>query len=169
MAEDGWKTYPIEFRGGLVSNLSLLQQGINAPGSARILKNFEPSIQGGYRRVLGYAKYDSNIIPPYGAPVVHGASQTGTTLVIASIHYTPEAGDTFTIAGVTGTYTIDTAGVSYDSTNKRATLTLTTSLDSSPANAAAVTFVTTTTDHTILGVHIEDTYVLRLQVAVIPT
>ena len=65
MAEDGWKTYPIEFKGGLVSNLSLLQQGINAPGSARILKNFEPSIQGGYRRVLGYAKYDSNIIPPY--------------------------------------------------------------------------------------------------------
>ena len=160
MAEDGWKTYPIEFKGGLVSNLSLLQQGINAPGSARILKNFEPSIQGGYRRVLGYAKYDSNIIPPYGAPVVHGASQTGTTLVIASIHYTPEAGDTLTIAGVANTYTIAAAGVSYDATNKRATLTLTTSLDSSPANAAAVTFVTTTTDHSILGVHIENSYVL---------
>ena len=36
---DAWKTYPIEFSGGLISNLSPLQQGINAPGSARTLRN----------------------------------------------------------------------------------------------------------------------------------
>ena len=147
-----WSTYPIEFKGGLITNMSPLQQGINAPGSARLLKNFEPSIEGGYRRILGYTKFDSNIVPPYGNPVVHGASQTGTSLILAAIHKTPEAGDTLTIAGVTGTYTIASSGVSYDATNNRATLTLTGSLASSPANGALVTFATTTTSHLINGV-----------------
>jgi hypothetical protein len=145
------QTYPIEFKGGLVTNMSPLQQGINAPGSARSLRNFEPSIEGGYRRVEGYSKYNSSIIPPYGAPVVHGASQSGTTLIIGNIHQTPEAGDTLTIDGVTGTYTIASGGVTYDATNNRATLTLTGSLDSSPANAAAVTFATTTSNYLMLG------------------
>jgi hypothetical protein len=145
------QTYPIEFKGGLVTNMSPLQQGINAPGSARTLRNFEPSIEGGYRRILGYTKYNNSIIPPYGAPVVHGASQSGTTLIIDNIHQTPEAGDTLTIDGVTGTYTIASGGVSYDATNNRATLTLTGALDSSPANAAAVTFTTTTSNYLALG------------------
>ena len=149
---DAWQTYPVELRGGLITNLSPLQQGINAPGSARILRNFEPSVEGGYRRIEGYDKFDSNLIPPYGAPVVHGGSQTGTTLIIGNMHTTPEAGDTFTIAGVSGTYTIDTGGVSFDGTNNRATLTLTTSLDSSPANAAAITFTGTASDYLVLGV-----------------
>ena len=145
------QTYPVEFKGGLVTNMSPLQQGINAPGSARTLRNFEPSIEGGYRRILGYTKYNSSIIPPYGAPVVHGASQSGTGLIIGNIHQTPEAGDTLTIDGVTGTYTIASGGVSYDATNNRATLTLTGALDSSPANAAAVTFTTTTSNYLALG------------------
>ena len=59
---DKWQTYPVEFRGGLVTNLSPLQQGINAPGSARILRNFEPSVEGGYRRIEGYDKYDPAIL-----------------------------------------------------------------------------------------------------------
>jgi hypothetical protein len=96
---DAWKTYAVEFRGGLISNLSPLQQGINAPGSARILRNFEPSVEGGYRRIEGYDKYDSNIIPPYGAPKVHGGSQSGTSLTIANIHQTPVAGDVLTFTG----------------------------------------------------------------------
>lgn len=143
------QTYPIEFRGGLVTNISPLQQGINSPGSARILRNFEPSIEGGYKRILGYSKYDSSLIPPYGSPVVHGASQTGTTLILGNIRQTPEAGDTLTIAGVDGTYTVSV--VSFDDTNNRATLTLTTSLDSSPANAAVVTFTSTSSNYLTLG------------------
>ena len=149
---DAWQTYPVEFRNGLITNLSPLQQGTNAPGSARILCNFEPSVEGGYRRIEGFDKYDSNIIPPYGAPVVHGASQTGTTLIIAAIHTTPVAGDTLEIAGVSGTYTIASGGVTYDATNNRATLTLSTTLASSPANAAAVTFKTTTSNYLAIGV-----------------
>jgi hypothetical protein len=139
---DAWQTYAFEFKGGLISNLSPLQQGINAPGSARLLKNFEPSTEGGYRRIEGFDKYDNAFVPSYGLPKVHGSGQTGTTLVLGNIYTTPAVGDTLTIAGVTGTYTV--ASFSFDSTNKRATLTLTASMASSPADKAAVTF----TSHT---------------------
>lgn len=141
---DLWQTYAFEFKGGLVSSLSPLQQGINAPGSARLLKNFEPSTDGGYRRIEGFSKADTAFVPAYGLPKVHGSGQTGTTLVLGNIFTTPVVGDTLTISGVAGTYTIASVGVSFDSTNKRATLTLTTSMASSPADKAAVTF----TSHT---------------------
>tara|TARA_R110000782_G_scaffold73755_1_gene147620 strand:- start:261 stop:2240 length:1980 start_codon:yes stop_codon:yes gene_type:complete len=147
------QTYPIEFKGGLVTNMSPLQQGTNAPGTARVLKNFEPSVEGGYRRILGYSKYNSSIIPPYGAPVVHGSGQNSTTLIVGNINQTPVAGDTFTVAGVTGTYTIASGGVSFDATNNRATLTIN-SLASAPANAAAVTFTSTTSKYLMLGCNV---------------
>ena len=57
---DAWQTYPVEFNGGLISNLSPLQQGLNAPGSATTLINFEPSIEGGYRRIQGFEKFGSS-------------------------------------------------------------------------------------------------------------
>jgi hypothetical protein len=141
---DRWSTYAFDFRGGLISDLSPLQQGIKLPGSARVLRNFEPSIEGGYTRIAGYEKYDSAFVPAYGEPKVHGGSQTGTTLIIGNLFQEPVAGSTLTIAGVTGTYTIASGGVSYSATNKRATLTLTTSLASSPADKAAVTFTSQT-------------------------
>ena len=146
------QTFPVEFRGGLVTNISPLQQGINMPGSAITLKNFEPSIVGGYRRILGFSKFDANKIPPYGLAVVDGASQTGTTLTVARTHTTPVAGDTFTVAGITGTYTI--TGVSFDAGNNRTTLTLSTSLASSPANGAALTFKTYDTAYRTQGVEV---------------
>ena len=115
------QTYPIEFKGGLVTNMSPLQQGINAPGSARTLRNFEPSIEGGYRRIEGYTKYNSSIIPPYGAPVVNGASQSGGTLNIANIRTTPVVGDTFKLthatAQVNNTATAVVNGTVSSSTN----------------------------------------------------
>ena len=113
------QSFPVEFKGGLITNLSPLQQGINMPGSATTLKNFEPSITGGYKRILGYSKFDPFVIPPYGSPVVFGASQTGTTLIIAGTHTTPTAGDTLTIAGVSGTYTVGSPA--FDATNNRTT------------------------------------------------
>ena len=137
---DRWQTYAIEFKGGLITNLSPLQHGMQLPGSARILRNYEPSVEGGYRRILGFNKFDSNVVPPYGTPLVHGGSQSGTTLIIGNLFTSPADGDTLTVAGVSGTYTIASSGVSYSSVNKRATLTLTTSLNSSPADQAAITF-----------------------------
>jgi len=139
---DNLQTYAFEFKGGLISNLAPLQHGIQQPGTARVLKNFEPSIEGGYKKILGYTKFDSNIVPGFNVCKVHGASQSGTTLIIGNVHFTPVVGDTLTITGVSGTYTVASGGVSYSSTNKRVTLTLTTSLDSSPADQANVTFTT---------------------------
>ena len=135
----GWESYPIEFTGGLVTNLSRLQQGIKMPGSARSLVNFEPSIKGGYRRINGYTKYSPNPVPSHGSPLVQGSGQTGTTLLLANTFTALTEGDTFTIDGVTGTYTVDVGGVTFDATYKQNTITFTPALDSSPADLAAVT------------------------------
>lgn len=58
-----WTSYPVSFDGGLVTNLGLLEQGSLRPGSARKLLNFEASIGGGYRKVLGYRKYFDVPVP----------------------------------------------------------------------------------------------------------
>lgn len=60
---DRWNTYPIQFSGGLLSNLSQLQHGMQFPGSARVITNFEPSTDGGYRRIEGFTKYDDTEVP----------------------------------------------------------------------------------------------------------
>ena len=61
-----YQTFPIEFRGGLISNLSPLQQGVNAVGSATVLQNLEPSTSGGYSKVKGFAKFDTSALPGSG-------------------------------------------------------------------------------------------------------
>jgi len=61
-----WSTFPIEFRGGLISNLSALQHGTNAVGSATILQNFEPNKEGGYSKIRGYGKYSTTEVPGTG-------------------------------------------------------------------------------------------------------
>ena len=61
-----WQTFPIEFRGGLISNLSPLQHGTNAVGSATILQNFEPNKEGGYSKVKGYEKYSTTAVTGSG-------------------------------------------------------------------------------------------------------
>ena len=146
------QTFPVEIKGGLVTNVSPLQQGLNMPGSAIKLTNFEPSIVGGYRRILGFSKFDPNKIPPYGLAVVNGASQTGTTLNVSRTHTTPVVGDTFTVAGIDGTYTI--GAISFNATNNTTALTITPALDSSPANAAALTFLTYSTAYRTQGVEV---------------
>jgi hypothetical protein len=167
---DAWETFRIEFKGGLVTNLSPLQQAINAPGSARILRNYEPSIDGGYKRIQGYEKFDSAIIAPYGNPVVNGASQSGTSLSLRAIHTTPAVGDTLTIDGVSGTYTVASGGVSYTAARDEVTLTLTSSLNSSPANGAVVTFVTVTTANYANGMtYFNDKAVVAMNADIVET
>ena len=135
----GWQTFPVEMMGGLVTNLGPLQLGTQRPGAARFMRNFEPSVDGGYRRILGFQQYNPNTVPPYGTPLVQGSGQTGTTLIIADIHTSPKVGDTFTVAGVDGTYEI-TDVVSWTAVSKVATVDIDVALDSSPADKAAVTF-----------------------------
>lgn len=76
-----WQTFPIEFRGGLISNLSPLQQGINAVGSATLLQNFEPSKEGGYRRISGFSKFSTSTVP--GTGVILGVKVASPDEIIA--------------------------------------------------------------------------------------
>ena len=47
-------------QGGLVLDQSTFAM---QPGMALELSNFEPDIRGGYRRISGYSKWNSNIVP----------------------------------------------------------------------------------------------------------
>lgn len=153
-----WETFPVPLNGGIVSNLSRLQQGINSPGSARSLINFEPSIKGGYRRINGFVKWDDEEVPA-GDIRVQGSGQTGTSLDVANVLDEPTVGSTITIDGVTGTYTID--AVSYNSTTRTATLTLDTSLASSPADKAEITVSGSNSKIEGLSVFLGDVYAVR--------
>ena len=79
---DRWQTYPLEFKGGLITNLSPLQHGVAAPGSARTLTNFEPSIEGGYRRIEGFTKFNSNAVTGTSGSALLGLGRfRGSTIV----------------------------------------------------------------------------------------
>ena len=78
-----WQTFPIEFKGGLVSNLTPLQQGIQAVGSATQLQNFEPAISGGYKKVLGYSKFNPQILADSG--VIQGVAVTNNTTTTTAV------------------------------------------------------------------------------------
>jgi hypothetical protein len=77
-----WDTFPVEFNGGLLSNMSPLQQGMTAPGSATRLQNFEPSKFGGYKKVRGYSKYRSFALG--GSGKVLGLAVVSPTRVIVA-------------------------------------------------------------------------------------
>lgn len=77
-----WQTFPVEFRGGLLSNISLLQQGMNAVGSARILQNFEVNKEGGYSKIRGYAAFSDEPVP--GEDVVLGLKVVSGSRFIAA-------------------------------------------------------------------------------------
>ena len=61
-----WSTFPMEFKGGLISNLTPLQQGVNAIGSATVLQNFESNKEGGYSKLKGFSKFSDTEVPGSG-------------------------------------------------------------------------------------------------------
>lgn len=63
---DRWETFRVECTGGLIIDADALKQGMQQPGSAIKLINYEPNPVGGYRRVSGYAKYDATAVPGTG-------------------------------------------------------------------------------------------------------
>lgn len=58
--ESGLSPYVFACEGGLVLDQSTFSM---QPGMALELQNFEPDIRGGYRRINGYEKWNSNIVP----------------------------------------------------------------------------------------------------------
>ena len=63
---DASQVTPVNFplQGGLVLNKSTFAM---EPGEALELINFEPDIEGGYRRINGFSKYNTNIVPQTSA------------------------------------------------------------------------------------------------------
>ena len=84
-----WQTFNVEFKGGLISNMSLLQQGTNAIGSAFQLNNFEVNKEGGYSKILGFEKFSSTQVP--GESEILGLKVISSTRMLAArtIHSTP--------------------------------------------------------------------------------
>jgi len=63
---DASQVQPVNFplQGGLVLNKSTFAM---QPGEALELQNFEPDIEGGYRRINGFSKLVTNIVPQTSA------------------------------------------------------------------------------------------------------
>lgn len=77
-----WQTFNVEFKGGLISNMSLLQQGTNAIGSAFQLTNFEVNKEGGYSKILGYTKFSDTAVP--GEAEILGLKVISSTRILAA-------------------------------------------------------------------------------------
>ena len=86
--------------GGLV--LDKISQAI-PPGAATVLQNFEPSINGGYRRINGFTKFDSTALT--GSGNVLGIAFLGTTVIAcrgANVQHSAGSGWTTINTGRTG-------------------------------------------------------------------
>lgn len=130
-----WSTFPVEFKGGLISNMSPLQQGMNAIGSATILQNMESDRQGGYTKIRGFEKFSSTETPGTGNVLglkvissgravigrkidaaavtayqatasVNGAITSATAVVLDGNSGTIEAGMVVTGTGISGSVTV---------------------------------------------------------------
>lgn len=60
------QSYPVRCQGGLITNMDDMSLAQQAPGASLSLVNFEPALDGGYRRISGYAKQNSGAIPGQG-------------------------------------------------------------------------------------------------------
>ncbi len=75
---DRWQSQVIVCKGGLNQSEDQLTQGSVLTGEATILQNYEPALEGGYGRIEGFAKFDTNAVtgnttaPVLGVKVAHG-------------------------------------------------------------------------------------------------
>jgi len=129
---DRIETLPVACAGGLVTNLPQLAQASQFPGTARELENFEPSVEGGYRRINGYTKYNSTPISALPIVWTMQAYTIGATSMYVGGWYQNSdiAGSgtiTFVLSGTT--YTVTSITPDYSSPyESHVTLTFTPSL-----------------------------------------
>ncbi len=92
-----WQTFLVPLSGGLVTNLSPLQQGVNGVGTASVLRNFEPSLDGGYKKLLGYSKFASTELTGSGVVqtvcVVGESSRQKVIAARSGVYYLLDAVD----------------------------------------------------------------------------
>lgn len=95
--ESGLSPYVFACEGGLVLDQSTFSM---QPGMALELQNFEPDIRGGYRRISGYSKWNSNEVP-------YTASDTEKVLMSAYFkgNILAARGESIYKGGTTGSWT----------------------------------------------------------------
>lgn len=89
-----WGTQNVLLEGGLYLDKDVLFQASQMPGSARQLINFEPSLDGGYHRILGYEYFDTAQMPHGSSPVLGSIVNHFEDVVTAM-----QAGDTYQSSG----------------------------------------------------------------------
>lgn len=96
---DRWKSYPIVCKGGIDLYTDAITKGTSNPGLAVQLQNYEPALEGGYERILGYAKYDSQDVPGTGTnpitgviPALGGVFAVRKLVLDNAIYYSTGAG-----------------------------------------------------------------------------
>jgi hypothetical protein len=87
------------------------------------------------RQLEGGTVYTLEKFNQQGTPLINGASQTGTSINVDGYTTAPNTGDVITIAGITGSYEIQTV----TATASGHTIVLDQALASSPADNAAIT------------------------------
>jgi hypothetical protein len=101
--------FVVSCAGGLTLNKDVFSM---APGEALQLQNFEPDIEGGYRRINGSAKYNDNIVPQ--------VSSSDEKVVMSAIFnnqvYAGRGGSIYR-AGAASTWTSVTTGLSTPTVN----------------------------------------------------
>ena len=112
---DAWQTFPVQFQGGLITNISPVQLGLQSSGAATTLRNFEPSVEGGYKKVLGYTKYDNNALA--GSGVVRGVFLFGSDVLASrGTHVYKSAGSGWT--QLTDNSSFSSAGITLGGSGK---------------------------------------------------
>lgn len=101
-----WQSFPVNFSGGLITNLGLLEHGATAPGSAKTLINFESALGGGYKKVLGYRKFIDDPVPSTVPGKIASTIVVGDSGVLAARgnrYYYAETGTSWTEVGAVPT------------------------------------------------------------------
>ena len=91
---DNLRTFAASCLGGLVLNQDPLTQGGQLPGSALRLINYEPALNGGYRRISGYANTYGEVPGEANTPVlgVHVSSDINDGIFAAR---KPDSGNNY--------------------------------------------------------------------------
>jgi hypothetical protein len=58
-----WESEIVICKGGLSLETDAITSGTTQQGSGKILQNFEAALEGGYRRISGYTKWDTHTVP----------------------------------------------------------------------------------------------------------
>lgn len=117
------QTFPISCRGGLDLS-SNTQELLKKPGWAIELVNFEPAVDGGYRRISGFTKFGNGTIPSGGASSIDGLKIYNNGVITAktsNVYYTYDGVD-YIVLNKSMDYTNNPEGVDLTTLNNSPTI-----------------------------------------------